>query len=137
MKVKFTRYFATIEFIPLFSYAFLFLIALIIVSSWASRLVHLSNRGSDSAWVFVMTRADHGPNPPDRSSDKNCLIQEGDKRPAGKFMEFSDPALITDFKAIRFSVIDTNIHDFIYSINSLEYDSVLGFNPLRSPPHFC
>ena len=137
MKGKFTRYFATIEFIPLFSYTFLLLISLLIVSSGASPLVHLPNRGSDSAWSSVMSHGDYSPNPPDRSNGTNYLSQEDYECATGKFMEFPDPALMTDFKAIGFGVIDTYIHNFIYPINSLRYVSVLGFNPLRSPPYFC
>lgn len=137
MKGKFTRYFAIIEFATLFSYTILLLIGVVIVASGASRLVHLFNTGSDGAWVSVLTHADYSPSPPNRSKDKNYLILEDDKGPMGKFMESSDPALMTDLKAISFGVIDTNIDDFIYSINSLRYVSVLGFNPLRSPPYFC
>lgn len=137
MKGKFTRYFATIEFTTLFIYTRFLLIAVVIVASGASRLVHLSKRDSDSPWVSVLTRAGYSPNPLYRSIDKNYLIPEDDKRTTAKFMEFSDPALITDFKAISFSVIDANIDDFIYSMNSLPYISALGFTPLRSPPYFC
>jgi hypothetical protein len=137
MKVKFTRYFATIEFATLFSYTIFLSIAVVIVGSGASRLVQLFKWGSDSTWVSVLSQAGYSTNPLNGSNDKDYLIQEDDRHTTGRFMEFSDPALMTDLKAISFSVIDSNIDDIIYSINRLAYVSALGFKPLRSPPYFC
>lgn len=137
MKRKFTRYFATIEYSNLFSCSMFLLIAVIIVASGASRLLHLSKRASDSTWLSALTRARRIPNHLYRSNDRNYLVQEDEKPTMRKFVEFCDPALITDFKAISFSAVGTNIDNFIYSINRLPCVSVLGFNPLRSPPYFC
>jgi hypothetical protein len=137
MKGKFTRYFATIEYSTLFSYTIFLLISVAIVASGVSRLIHSSKRASGGTLVSALTHARYTPNHLYRSNDKNYLIQEDDKPTTRKFVELSDPALITSFKAIRFSAIGTNIDNSVYSINRLPYVSALGFNPLRSPPYFC
>jgi hypothetical protein len=136
MKGKCTRYFPTIEYSTLFSYTIFLLIAVVIAASGASPLIRLSKRGSGSTWVSALTHAPYSPNHLYRSNDKTYLIQEDDRPTTRKFMEVSDPALITDFKAISFSGIGANIDNFIYSINRLLYVCALGFNPLRSPPYF-
>ena len=137
MRGNFTRYFAVVEFSDPFIYKSSFIIAVLIVAFGASRVAYLSKTGSYSAWVSVPTRVAHSLNPVYSSIDMNSSVPEDDKLTTGKFTEFAGQAVLTDFKRDRFGVIDKDIDDFVYSINSFPHNSSLGFTPLRSPPHLC
>ena len=136
MKIKFTRYFAAIEFITPLTYNRFLIIAVLVVVSGASRPIQPSNSETERAWLSVPICTVYSQYLVYGSTDTNYLIPEDDKVMRGKFTEFAGPTLPTDFKHKGYAVIDRNIDDFVYSINPLPYSSTLGFTHLRSPPCF-
>ena len=137
MRVKFTRYFSTIEFTTPFTHKRFLIIAVLVVVAGALRPIQQSKRGTENSWLSVPTWGVYYQHPLYGSTDINYFIPEEDKLARARLKEFAGPALLTDLKRISDSAIDKGVDDIIYSVNPLPYNSSLGFTPLRSPPYSC